>query len=95
MSIRGVNQASEPFMIQVYAGANECRPLVVADPAPAAGWYTVIVSNWDLVPTIGKFVLKYGRYPTGNPNGVVPAAASAATFDRASTNSAKPRGQSN
>lgn len=53
------------------------RPLIQLDPLPWTGWYTVAVSYWDLANTSGKFILKYGRYPTGNPNcvgSVVPTA---------------------
>jgi hypothetical protein len=112
MTIRGVHQPNEAFLIQVYSAEGECfrldvdsqtqdmamsvlgptvniqgfsddrdaadfRPLIFQDPMPATGWYIVAISYFDIDPRVGKFVLKYGRYPSGNPNCVAPATASA------------------
>lgn len=49
----------------------DTRPLLVFDPLPWTGWYTVIVSHFDHVPLLGRFTLEYGRYPTGNANCVM------------------------
>jgi hypothetical protein len=103
MTIRGIHQPSEPFVVQIYAREGEClrldvreqtedlamfvlgptvwiqgisddraegdvRPLIVQDPMPATGWYTVVISHFDVVTIAGRFVLDYGRYPTGNIN---------------------------
>lgn len=126
MSIRGIHQANEPFVIQVFAAEGEClrldvdsqtqdtalllagptvldayvaddrddlggdfRPLMLYDPIPATGWYTVAVSYWDFGPLVSKFVLKYGRYPGGNPNCVFPAAASARSLTKLPVNPQK------
>jgi len=104
-SIRGVHQANEPFLVQVFAREGEClrldvvtqsqdtamllftssvnfgvvnddrdfaggdtRPLIAVDPLPWTGWYTVAVSYFDWDNRIAKFVLRYGRYPSGNVN---------------------------
>jgi hypothetical protein len=119
ISLRGVHQPNEPFLIQVFAAEGEClrldvvsqtqdtamllvtpsvnfgavvddrdfaggdtRPLIVIDPVPTTGWYTVSVSFFDWGPTLAKFVLKYGRYGTGNPNCPVAQLASAPGLKR-------------
>ncbi len=53
----------------------DTRPLFFQDEMPATGWYTVVISYWDWAPTQAKFILKYGRYPAGNPNCAAVAAA--------------------
>lgn len=105
MTIRGIQQSNEPFVIQVYARAGEClrldigqqsedaamvvlypsvfyewynddrdhdggdfRPLIGIDPVPWTGWYTVVVSYFDLDDRVTRFTLDYGRYPGGNIN---------------------------
>jgi hypothetical protein len=105
LTIRGVHQRTEPFLLQVFASEGEClrldidgqsddttmllatpsvnfgvvnddrdfdggdfRPLITVDPVPWSGWYTVAVSYFDLDNRRVKFNLKYGRYPSGNPN---------------------------
>jgi hypothetical protein len=105
LTIRGVHQRNEPFLLQVFATEGEClrvdvdgqsddtamllaapsvnfaavsddrdfeggdlRPLITVDPVPGTGWYTVMVSFFDLDDLRVKFNLKYGRYPSGNPN---------------------------
>jgi hypothetical protein len=103
MTIRGIHQAREPFVVQIYARAGEClrldvsdqtddlamfvlgptvdiggsnddrdgtdlRPLIVQDPMPATGWYTVVISIFETVATTARFELEYGRYLTGNIN---------------------------
>ena len=126
-TVRGVHQAREPFVIQLFAAEGEClrldvteqsqdlamlisspsvnlaginddrdfnngdfRPLITIDPVPATGWYTVVVSHFDLVATVGKFTLKYGRYATGNANCPVQPTASAPTLELRSANPSKP-----
>jgi hypothetical protein len=71
-----------------FAG-NDFRPLIYVDPVPATGWYTVLVSYWDWAPTQAKFILKYGRYPTGNPNCPAVATAGASHLTRPSDSPAK------
>jgi hypothetical protein len=44
------------------------RPLVMIDPAPFTGWYTVQVAHWAGSPINADFTLKYGRYTSGNAN---------------------------
>lgn len=46
----------------------DLRPLFFQDGMPGTGWYTVVIGHYAYAPTQGKFVLKYGRYPAGNPN---------------------------
>ena len=46
----------------------DLRPLFFQDGMPGTGWYTVVIGYYDYAPTQGKFILKYGRYPAGNPN---------------------------
>ena len=67
----------------------DTRPLFFDDPMPATGWYTVAISYWDWAPTTAKFILKYGRYPTGNPNCPVVPAADSAKFNRLGGDSLK------
>ncbi|NTU41986.1 MAG: hypothetical protein HGA78_02830 [Nitrospirales bacterium] len=43
-------------------------PLVRISSAPISGYYTVHVSTWDGYPVDVDFILKYGRYNSGNPN---------------------------
>jgi len=115
LTIRGVHQRTEPFLLQVFASEGEClrldvdgqsddaamllatpsvnygvvsddrdfdggdlRPLILVDPVPWTGWYTVAVSYFDLGNQRVKFNLKYGRYPSGNPNCVQAPTATAA-----------------
>jgi hypothetical protein len=105
LTIRGIHQRTEPFLLQVFASEGEClrldvdgqsddtamllatpsvnfgvvsddrdgvggdlRPLIMVDPVPWTGWYTVAVSYFDFDNRRVKFNLKYGRYPSGNPN---------------------------
>ena len=44
------------------------RPLIRMDPTDLTGWHTIVVSLENPGPQLAKFTLKYGRYPTGNPN---------------------------
>ena len=44
------------------------RPLVEIGTAPAFGWYTVQVANYNAEPITADFTMKYGRYNNGNPN---------------------------
>jgi hypothetical protein len=125
MSIRGVHQTNEPFVIQVFSAEGEClrldvdtqtqdsalivlspsvlsaggnddraeddtRPLFFQDGMPATGWYTVAISYWDWAPTQVKFILKYGRYPAGNPNCAAAATAASVQLERPAGNPAKP-----
>ena len=114
-TFRGIYQATEPFVVQVFAREGEClrldideqtedmamvvmspsvwdafisddrdfdggdtRPLIGWDLIPWTGWYTVIVSYFDHDPRlVGRFNLNYGRYPGGNVNCQMPAAATA------------------
>lgn len=126
MTLRGVHQANEPFVIQVFSAEGEClrldvttqtqdtalllstpsvnaagvnddrdfdggdlRPLIVLDPVPATGWYTVVVSYFDWAALVSKFNLKYGRYPTGNPNCAEPATSAVASLQRLNANPSK------
>jgi hypothetical protein len=126
MSIRGVHQANEPFVVQVFAAEGEClrldvdsqtqdmamlisspsvnlagvnddrdfdggdfRPLIFIDPVPATGWYTIAVSYFDLGPLVGKFILKYGRYPGGNLNCPIVATSSSPSLERLGGNPSK------
>lgn len=119
LTIRGVHQRTEPFLLQVFASEGEClrldvdgqsddtamlvatpsvnfgvvsddrdfdggdfRPLITVDPVPWTGWYTVAVSYFDLDNRRVKFNLKYGRYPSGNPNCVQAATATAPQIKR-------------
>ncbi len=103
MTLRGIHQVNEPFMVQVFARAGEClrldvstqtadlamviiapsvnfgqvsddrdvgdtRPLLALDVLPWTGWYTVLVSPFDVDQTTARFTLEYGRYPGGNAN---------------------------
>ena len=61
---------------------DDFRPLIVIDPVPATGWYTVAVSYFDFGPVVGKFILMYGRYPGGNANCAVAATSSSASLER-------------
>jgi hypothetical protein len=65
------------------------RPLLVVDPVPATGWYTVVISYFDVGATVGKFTLKYGRYPGGNPNCPLLAASSSRSLERLDGNPSK------
>ncbi len=67
----------------------DLRPLIVVDPVPISGWYTVSVSYFDLVDQDGRFTLDYGRYPTGNPNCQVPTAVAAQQLQRLGGNPSK------
>jgi hypothetical protein len=58
------------------------RPLIFQDPMPATGWYTLVISYEPIGANVAKFILKYGRYPTGNPNCQAPATASASAPDQ-------------
>jgi len=49
-------------------GNGSLRPLVRMASAPVSGWYTVQVAHYYAAPTVGDFVLQYGRYPAGNIN---------------------------
>ena len=119
LTIRGVHQRTEPFLLQVFASEGEClrldvdgqsddtamllitpsvnfaalsddrdfdgedfRPLIAVDPVPWTGWYTVVVSYFDLDNRRVKFNLKYGRYPSGNPNCAQALTATAAQIKR-------------
>lgn len=126
MTLRGVHQANEPFVVQVFAGEGEClrldvvsqtqdmallistptvnlagvsddrdfdggdfRPLFLVDPVPGTGWHTVVISYFDLGPPVGKFVLKYGRYPGGNANCAGAATSSSSSLERKGENPQK------
>ncbi len=117
MTVRGIHQANEPFVVQVYAREGEClrldidvqtedmailllspsvnfgllnddrdfaggdtRPLIATEPIPWTGWYTVVVSYFDLDKRVARFNLNYGRYPAGNLNCQPAPAASAQRF---------------
>jgi hypothetical protein len=119
LTIRGVHQRTEPFLLQVFASEGEClrldvdgqsddttmllatpsvnfgvvnddrdfdggdlRPLILVDPVPWSGWYTVAVSYFELDNRRVKFNLKYGRYPSGNPNCVQSPTATAQQIKR-------------
>jgi hypothetical protein len=69
--------------------ADDFRPLIFIDPIPATGWYTVAVSYFDWAPTVAKFVLKYGRYPSGNANCPVPPPATGAQLKQLGVDSSK------
>jgi hypothetical protein len=68
---------------------DDFRPLYLLDPVPATGWWTVAVSYWDWAPTVAKFVLKYGRYPSGNPNCAAATASSASRLKSLGVNTSK------
>jgi len=118
MTIRGIHQRDEPFVVQVLAAQGEClridvdeqsedmsmlviapsvnfgiwnddrdfdggdsRPLVNSE-VPWSGWYTVVVSYFDLDHRVAKFTLKYGRYPAGNANCQIQPAVTGQQFER-------------
>jgi hypothetical protein len=125
MTIRGIHYDNNPFIVQVYARANEClrldvssqtedmamllatpsvnfgmvsddrefpgdlRPLIVMDPVPITGWYTVSVSYFELEDIDGRFTLEYGRYGSGNPNCQAPAATAGQQLQRLGGDPAK------
>ncbi len=126
MSIRGIHQRAEPFIVQVFAAVDEClrldideqtedmalvlispsvnlaginddrdfvggdfRPLFTLDPVPFTGWYTVVVSYFDLDNRVARFNLRYARYRGGNPNCLPPPAATAQTLQPLSSNPSK------
>jgi hypothetical protein len=68
---------------------DDFRPLYLLDPVPTTGWYTVIVSYFDWGPTVAKFVLKYGRYPSGNANCPPPPPATDAQLKPRGANASK------
>lgn len=55
-------------------GCPNCA-LIKIDPAPASGFYTMVVSSADGTPVDTDFHVLFGQYPTGSPNcaGVTPA----------------------
>ncbi len=77
----GANDDREPNV--------DTRPLFLENSIPATGWYTVAISYWDWAPTTAKFILKYGRYPTGNPNCTVLNRTNGAQFNRLGGDSLK------
>ena len=46
----------------------ENNPLIKIDPVPRTGYYTVVVSRYNASAGNVNFILRYGRYNTGNPN---------------------------
>jgi hypothetical protein len=43
-------------------------PEIRIDPTPYAGWYTVHLNHFAGSAVNAAFTLRYGLYPTGNPN---------------------------
>lgn len=43
-------------------------PLIKVDPTSNTGWYTLVVSRFSPGSGGANFDVRYGRYPTGNPN---------------------------
>lgn len=62
----------------------DVRPLITVDPVPWTGWYTVMVSYYDHLSIDGRFVLEYGRYPTGSPNCVAAPVLNSGEFGQQS-----------
>jgi hypothetical protein len=50
-------------------------PLVKIDPAPATGFYTVVVSTNNAAAVDSVFHFGFGHYPTGNTNCAAPTPA--------------------
>jgi hypothetical protein len=65
------------------------RPLFGLDPVPFTGWYTVVVSYFDLDNRVARFNLRYARYRGGNPNCLPLSAATAQTLQPLSSNPSK------
>jgi hypothetical protein len=59
-----------PSFSQVYRNDDTVglRPQIRIDPTGSAGWYTVHLNHFAGAAVNASFTLRYGLYPSGNPN---------------------------
>jgi hypothetical protein len=72
LEIVAVAPNGQVFRNDDQGGAGGLRPLVKIDATPNNGWYTVQVQQFAGSAVGANFVLRYGRYNTGNPNCATP-----------------------